>query len=105
MYFVSHKYDAASSVFDKFVADLREEGTPSEVVIVRSDDEGEFMEGKFGKLCRERKIKQEITTADRPEYNRVAERGLAMLESAALAARIQASELFPGNSIPEGPSL
>ena len=28
-----------------------------------------------------------------------------MIESAALAARIQASELFPGFSIPEGPSL
>ena len=28
-----------------------------------------------------------------------------MIESAALAARIQASELFPGYSIPEGPSL
>ena len=33
MYFVSHKYDAASA-FGKFLADLRVEGTPSEVVIV-----------------------------------------------------------------------
>ena len=55
MYFVSHKYDAARA-FEKFLADLRVEGTPSEVV--RSDDEGKFIEGKFGKLCRERKIKQ-----------------------------------------------
>ena len=55
IYFVSHKYDAASA-FDKFLADLRVEGTPSEVVIVRSDDGGEFMEETFGKLCRERKI-------------------------------------------------
>ena len=104
MYFVSHKYDAASA-FEKFLADLRVEGTPSKVVIVRSDDGGEFMEGKFGKLWRERKIKQEFTTADSPEYNGVAERGLAMIESAALAARIQASKLFPGCSIPEGASL
>ena len=100
MYFVSHKYDAASA-FEKFLADLRVEGTPSEVVIVRSDDGGEFMEEKFGKLCRERKIKQEFTTADSPEYG-VAERGLAMIESAALASRIQASELFPGYSITVG---
>ena len=93
-------------LFDKFLADLRIEGTPSEVVIiVRSDDGGEFMEGKFGKLCRERKIKQEFTTAYSPEYNGVAERGLAMIESAALAARTQASELFPDYSIPEGASL
>ena len=44
MYFVSHKHDAASA-FEKFLADLRVEGTPSEVVIVRSGDGGEFMEG------------------------------------------------------------
>ena len=55
-------------------------------MIVRSDDGGDFMEGKFGKLCRE--IKQEFTTADSPEYNGVAEQGLAMIEYAALAARI-----------------
>ena len=104
MYFVSHKYDTTSA-FEKFLADLRVEGTPSEAVIVRSDDGGEFMEGKFEKFCRERKTKQEFTTADSPEYNGVAERGLAMIESAALAARIQASELFPGYSNPEGVSL
>ena len=103
--FFSHKYDAASA-FEKLLADLRVEGTPSEVVmIMRSDDGGEFMEGLFGKLSREQKIKQEFTTADSPEYNGVAERGLDMIKSAALAARIQASELFPGYSIPEGPSL
>ena len=42
--FSRHKYDAASA-FEKFLADLRVEGIPSEVVIVRSDDWGEFMEG------------------------------------------------------------
>ena len=73
--------------------------------MVRSDDGGEFNEGKFDKLCRERNIKQEFTTADSPEYNGVAERGLTMIESAALAARIQGSELFPEYSVPEGPSL
>ena len=104
MYFVSHKYDAESA-FEKLLADPRVEGTLSEVVIVRSDDGGEFVEGKFGKLCRERKIKQEFTAADNPKYNGVAERGLVTIESAALAARIQASEWFPGYSILEGLSL
>ena len=104
MYFVSHKYDAASA-FEKFLADLRVEGTSSEVVIVGSDDGGKFIEGKFLKLCRERKMKHEFTTPDSPEYNGVPQRGLAMIESAALAARIQASEWFPGYSIPEGASL
>ena len=63
------------------------------------------MKRKFGKLCRERKIKQEFTTADSPEYNGVAERGLAMIKLAALTARMQVSELFSGYSIPKGPSL
>ena len=103
LYF-SHKSDSAEA-FEKFLADLRVEGVPSEVVVVRSDDGGEFNEGKFGKLCRERNIKQECTTADSPEYNGVAERGLAMIKSAALAVRIQAPELFQGFNVPEGPSF
>ena len=73
--------------------------------MIRSDDGGEFSEGKFDKLCRERNIELEFTIGDRPEYHGVAERGLALIESAALAARIQASELFPGFNVPEGPSL
>ena len=60
-----------------------------------------FNQGEFGQFYRERNIKQELTTADRPEYNGGPERGLAMIESAALTARIQASELFPGFDIPE----
>ena len=87
LYYISHKSDAAEA-FKQFLADLRVEGIPSEVVIVRSDNGGEFNQGEFGQLCRERNIKQEFTTADSPEYNGVAERGLAMIESAALAARI-----------------
>ena len=59
------------------------------------------MEGKFGNLYQELNIKQKYTTADSPEYNGVAKRGLAMIESATLAARIHVSELFPGYSIPE----
>ena len=74
MYFVPHKSDAADA-FAKFQADLGEKKISSEVVVLRSDDGGEFNEGKFGKLCRERNIKQEFTTADSPEYNGVAERG------------------------------
>ena len=55
MYFISHESDAADT-FAKFLSDLRLEGIPSEIVVIRSDDGGEFSEGKFGKLCRERNI-------------------------------------------------
>ena len=41
--------------------DLRVE-SPFEVVMVRSDDGGEFSEGKFGKLCKYMNIKQEFTS-------------------------------------------
>ena len=104
MYFASHGFGAVSA-FQYFLADRSIAGSPSEVMIMRSDGGGKFMEGKIGNLCRERKIKQELTNTKSPEYNGVAERGLAMIESAALAARVQASELFPGCSTPEGPSL
>ena len=104
LYFISHESGAAED-FKQYLADLRVEGIPSEVVVVRSDNSGEFKQGNFGQLCRERNIKQEFTTADSREYNGIVERGLAMIESAALAARIQASELFPRFDIPEKPSL
>ena len=104
MYLISHKPDAAYT-FATFLSDLRVEGIPSEVIMIRSDDGGEFSVGKFGKLCRERNIKQEFTTADIPEYNGVAERELALIGSAALLARIYSSELFPGFSFPNGPPL
>ena len=55
-------YCDAASAFEKFPADLRVEGTPSEVVIMRRDDGVEFTEGKFEHLCQERKIKQEFST-------------------------------------------
>ena len=56
VYFISHKSDATET-FKQFLADLRVEGIPSEVVVVRSDNGGEFNQGEFGQLCRERSIK------------------------------------------------
>ena len=65
MYFISHKSDATDA-FARFLSDLRLEGVPPEVVVVRLDDGGEFSEGKFGRLCRDRNIKQEFTTSRQP---------------------------------------
>ena len=44
MYFISHKSEAADT-FGRFLSDLRFEGVPSDVVVVRSYDGGEFSEG------------------------------------------------------------
>ena len=102
VYFLRQKSDAASA-FESFLAEVRADGIPSEVVIVRSDNGGEFFGGDFGKLCRTRGIKQEFTPADTPKYNGVAERALALMIDAALAARLQAPVLYPG--APTYPSL
>ena len=41
-------------------------------------------------MCNELLIKQEFTPAYSPQYDGVAERGLGLIEEAAMAARIQA---------------
>ena len=56
MYSISHKSGAAYT-FAIFLSDLRVEGIPTEVVMIRSDGGGEFSEGTFGKMCRERNVK------------------------------------------------
>ena len=84
-----HKSDVAE-LFEQFLADTRADGAPFKVVIVRSDGAGEFRGGKFGYLCRSRGIKQEFTTADSPQFNGVTERALGLIETAAMADRIQA---------------
>ena len=100
--FLRHKSDAASA-FESFLAEVRADGIPSTVMAVRSDNGREFFGGAFGELCRKRCIKQEFTPADSPKYNGVAERALGLINDAAAAARIQATELYPG--APDYPSL
>ena len=103
VYFLRHKSDAAEA-FERFLVDVRADGMPSSVEIVRSDGGGEF-EGRFADLCRTRGIKQEFTTADSPEYNGVAERALGMIDAAARSAIIQAQELYPHVQLPSTESL
>ena len=94
VYFLKQKSDTADA-FKKFLVDVRADGVPSEVIIVRSDDGGEWYGGDFGSVCRHYCIKQEFTSAKCPELNGVAERALGIIQNAALAARIQAPILFP----------
>ena len=94
-----HKSDA-TGWFEQFLANTRGDSVPSKVVIVLSDGGGQFRGGKFGDLCRYRGIKQEFTTADRPQFNGVAERALGLIETTAMACRIQDRELIPGAQLP-----
>ena len=101
IYFLKSKSEAVDC-FRRFLCDVRADGVPSKVQKVRSDSGGEFsVNGPFGALCRERGIKQELTTAHTPERNAVAERGIALIESAALAARLHAPELYPNVGVPK----
>ena len=94
-----------SKFFKQYLADHRFSGTPSPVETVRTDDAAEFESGYFADLCRERGIRQEFTTANSPQFNGVAERGIAMIESTGKAALIQAKCMFAGMGIPLRDSL
>ena len=67
--------------------------------------DGEERSGKFGALCTREKIKQELTTADTPELNGVAERQITTIEATGLAARVQASGWYAKEAFPKGESL
>ena len=56
-------------------------------------------------MCNELLIKQEFTPAYSPQYNGVAERGLGLIEEAAMAARIQAKVLFGHVQLPKTDKL
>ena len=99
-----HKSDAAET-FKQFLSETRANGVPSQVVTVRSEGGGECCGGKFGDPCRSRCIKQEFTTADSPQFNGVAERALGLIETAAMAGRMQARELLPGAQLPAAESF
>ena len=104
LYFLERKSDAAES-FRKFLADVRADGVPSRVETVRSDNGSEFYGGDFASVWRHFFIKQEYTTAKSPEFDGVAERGLGIINKAALAARIQAPIIFSHVRLPPTDSL
>ena len=89
-----------SHVFSKYQAEI----APRKVEVVRSDGGGEFSKGAYAALCTTGKIMQEFTTADSPQYNRVAERQITIIEAAGLASRIQAAAKYPNEVCPRGGS-
>ena len=93
--------DETATYFSKYLAEI----APRKVEVVRSDGGGEFSKGAFGALCIAEKVRHEFTTADSPQYNGVAERQIAIIEAADLAARIQATSKYPNEVFPCGESL
>ena len=103
VYFMRQKPDTVY-LFECFLADERVAGTCSAIEVVRSDEGGEFKRG-FAKLCRRHNIRQEFTTADSAKFNGVAERHIAMVESASMAAQVQEKLFFREYRIPSGSRL
>ena len=104
VYFMRSK-DDVSIYFRQYLAGYRFIGVPYPVETVRTDDAAQFKGGAFADLCRERGIRQEFTTVDSPQFNGVAERGIAMIESAGKAAIVQTGLNIRGMGIPSGNSL
>ena len=104
VYFMRSKSEV-SIYFKQYLADHRFSGTPSPVEPVRTDDAAEFKSGNFADLCRERGNWQEFTTGNSPQFNGVAERGIARIESTGKAASLQAKRMFSGMDIPLSGSL
>ena len=99
LYFLSRKSEAAVC-FKRFLTSVRADGVPSEVQIVRSDNGEEFFGGDFQQVCVDFMIRQEFTPSYSPEFNGVAERGLGIIDAAAMAARIQAGAIFSHVQLP-----
>lgn len=62
--------------------------------IIRSDDASELKEGKFNDICRKHRNEQELTSADRPHLNGVAERDLTLIDELSNACAFQARVSF-----------
>ena len=88
--------DETATYFSKYLAEI----APRKVEVVRSDGGGEVSKGTLGALCTTEKIRQEFTAADSPQYNGVAERQIAIIEAAGLAARIQPAAKYPNEVFP-----
>ncbi|CAN0482948.1 unnamed protein product, partial [Discosporangium mesarthrocarpum] len=93
VYPLKAKSDAYGAL-ELFLAENNADKVNHVVLTVRSDDGGEFMGGHFGDLCKHIRIRQEHTTANHPQLNGVAERGLGLVEAAQMSARLHATELY-----------
>ena len=93
--------DKTAVYFSKYLAEI----APRKVEVVRSDGDGEFSKGSFGALCTTQRIRQNFTTAHSPQYNSVAERQIAIIETVGLAVKIQTAAKYPSEVFPHGESL
>ena len=74
-----------------------------EVVIFNGEGE---LKMDFAKLCRRQNVRQEFrSSGNSTNFNELAQRHVAMVEAAVMAAQVQARLLCPGFKIPSGSLL
>ena len=64
-----------------------------------------FRKVLFVPSAQQRKSGKTLTTVDSPQYTGVAERQIAIIEAAGLAARLKAVAKYPNEMFPRGESL
>ena len=96
IYFMRKKSQSPDAL-DQFLADTREYGPPK---ITRTDNAPQLKVGKFDEICRKLHIKREFTSANMPQLNGVAERGLTLIEKVAKASAYQVKVSFVGMDLP-----
>ena len=72
IYFMKNKYEVFSK-FKEFKA-LIENHTENNIKTYQSNNDGEFTSNEYKELCRDSKIKRELTTPYNPQQNGVAEK-------------------------------
>ena len=102
-YFMSQQSDTVA-LFELCLADERVAGIPSAVEVICLEERGEF-NGKTAKLRRRHSIRQKFTTADSRNFNGIAERHIAMIESSGIAAQMLAKSFFSAFKISSGSRL
>ena len=90
--------DEVAKYFSRYLAGYR-------FPCVCADDAAEFKGEAFIDLCRERGIREDFITRGSPQFNVVADRGIAMIESADKAAATQARLMFPIMVVPSNDPL
>lgn len=99
VYFLKPKSGVADA-FGKVLADVRADGLPSKVEMVRSDNGREFCGGEFGEVRKLFGVKQEFINSDSLQQDGVVERELGIIQNAGLAACTQAPVMFPHVQLP-----
>ena len=96
IYFMREKSESPDAL-DQFLADTREYEPPKTIC---TDDAPRLKAGKFDEICSKLHIKREFTSANTPQLNGVAERGLTLIEKVAKTFAYQVKVSFVGMDLP-----